>query len=309
MIDTLSIAQLDSLNKNIKLTNIQLHEIKTEISVGNEDEKFLNKITYDTVFTVIITIGIFALGVLIDRIIKICEHKRKEQQLRNYFIFHLQEIEKSYLPPLIEGYKKFYEQHNVDTGIPLSPPRLLSGDIERICTIDNSELFHSFKNKKKLSKILSQVDLLSKFSSETESYHSIVLGYSNEKRKVLNDLISLYMETLASLVERELPSNPKNPYVNFINDKIIYYYENFVSKRELSKFYAEIVRPIQEYIVENNLHKNHDTIRSIASLGKQLSHKYNDLKDLSVEISSQYKQFHEILVEVQNNIKPQIDLE
>jgi heme/copper-type cytochrome/quinol oxidase subunit 2 len=134
----------DSLNQNLK-------DISTEISKNNKEEKLFNHITYDTAFTVIVTITIFVLGFLIDRAVKYVEKRKERKRLRYFYVNNVTSMTEKLFPNVNKLYREFYFVHDIDSGIPMTPPKVLAGDIERLDKIEFDKLYHSFSNKKTLS--------------------------------------------------------------------------------------------------------------------------------------------------------------
>ena len=57
-------------------------------------------------------------------------------------------------------------------------------------------------------------------------------------------------------------------------------------------YYKEVIRPIQYYLVkETNLFRTDERCKEIAELGRQISHRYNELRLLFIEIRLQYRTF------------------
>ncbi len=159
----------DSINETLKRQDESLHTINETIARSiHSDNKFLNMFSYDTVFTVFVTIFIFIIGIIIDRLLKYCDKKNREKELIAYFKIYLTRIAEKTSLKLIELYRKYYRTTNIDSGIPLTAPKILTGDFQRIRNITDKELHRSIyknlpKSKEKvevLPKILNCIDFI-----------------------------------------------------------------------------------------------------------------------------------------------------
>lgn len=131
----------DSLNTNLK-------GIRVELATSNKEEKIFDLITYDTAFTVIVTVSIFVLGILTDRAIKFFDKWKEKKRLRKFYVDNINSLTEKLFPSISKLYKQFYQTHDIDTGIPMTPPKVLAGDIERLDKIEFDKLYEAFSNKK-----------------------------------------------------------------------------------------------------------------------------------------------------------------
>lgn len=286
----------DSLNKNLK-------GIRTELSKNNHEEKLFNYITYDTAFTVIVTIGIFVLGFLIDRTVKYFEERSARTKLRRFYVDNVTSMTEKLFPNINKQYREFYFVHDIDSGIPMSPPKVLAGDIERLDKIEFDKLYDSFSNKKALSTVMSHLDFISKAVIEIEIYHKQVHSDNQAARVVYQNMVNSYLDLLSDYLLYERVNNPGHAtdrtYI-LINGLIFFFHSDIAGKRALRRFYKEILRPIQHELVDTRKYATHQVGAAIAKVGKDLSYKFNELRMTSVEVRLQYRYIY-------NQIKQSID--
>lgn len=297
MIDTLKVkeswqptvhALSDSVNHNLR-------DIRTELAKNNNEEKLFNLITYDTAFTVIVTIAIFILGFLIDRTVKFVDKIKERRKLRNFYVDNVTSMTEKLFPNVNKLYREFYLAHDIDTGIPMTPPKVLAGDIERLDKIEFDKLYAAFDNKKVLSTVMSQLDFISRAIIELEMYHKQVHSENQTARTVYQNMVNNYLDLLSDYLLHERTTTAthltERTYI-LINGLLFIFHSDFAGKRALKRFYKEILRPIQHELVDTKKYITHPIGAAIARLGKDMSHKYNELKMTSVEIRIQYRYMH-----------------
>lgn len=275
----------DSLNLNIK-------GIRTELAKNKSEEKLFNYITYDTAFTVVVTIAIFILGFLIDRTVKYVEKRKERKKLRVFYVDNVTSMTEKLFPNVNKLYREFYFAHDIDSGIPMSPPKVLAGDIERLDKIEFDKLYAAFDNKKVLSTVMSQLDFISKAIIEIEIYHKQVYSENQATRTVYQNMVSNYLDLLSDYLLHEQTTNPTHAadrtYI-LINSLIFVFHSDIAGKRALKRFYKEILRPIQHELVDTRKYATHQVGAVVAKIGKDLSYKYNELRMTSVEVRLQYR--------------------
>ena len=304
--DTIILQQNDSIyvhSNELKELNTHVSEIKNELN--KKEETFLGA-TYDTAFTVLVTILIFVLGIIIDRIIKHFQDKAELTKLKDYFNNQFNDLKNNILPELIKGYRKNYQETiTLDKGLPTTAPKILTNTYERLSKLESPLLFKTFKNSSDFNTAFAQIDLIKKLMTEIDQYHAISLERSSSIRISLAELDSLYINKLVTYTEFQRNNNPNfanDPTFQLINGKILYYHQHIAGKRNLTKYYKEIIRPIQEHLVATNLFRTDRLCNEISEYGKLISHKFNDLKRLFIEIRLQYRYFSKILNDSKNKL-------
>ncbi len=275
----------DSLNENLK-------DIRTELAKNHDEEKLFNYITYDTAFTVVVTLTIFVLGFLIDRTVKYIEKSKERKKLRDFYADNVTSMTEKLFPNVNKLYREFYFAHDIDSGIPMTPPKVLASDIERLDKIEFDKLYAAFDNKKVLSTVMSQLDFISKAIIEIEIYHKQVHSENQAARTLYQGMVNNYLDLLSDYLLHERTTNPahaaERTYI-LINGLIFIFHSDIAGKRALRRFYKEILRPIQHELVDTHKYATHPVGADIAKLGKDLSYKYNELRMTSVEVRLQYR--------------------
>ena len=129
--------------------NVQLKGLNTELKIVSSNieklsnNKLFGKIGYDTVFTVSVTLSIFVLGVIIDRIFKLIGNLKKQNKIKRYFCNNVKKFSDNLLTPMKGALREFYLQHDINTGIPLTAPRILTSEVARIADLDFKDIMES----------------------------------------------------------------------------------------------------------------------------------------------------------------------
>lgn len=288
--------QTDSLTSVLREQNKAIDRIANEIDTASNSDKLFDLFSYDTVFTVFITLAIFLLGVIVDRIIKLYDTYKSKKDLRIYFHTYLERITNSTCVKLSEFYKKIYQEIDIDEGIPTTAPKILTGDFERLKDIDGNLIFHAIKEKQNLSKIHSYLDFVEKLIPEIDRFHSHCRIESDKLLKPFQEKLNNYFDLLAEFVEfaRINQSNYENyeDFIQLVNNSISIYHQEYSQSRKIRKLYREIIRPIQEMAIDSNLFRQDQRCFGIVVLGKELSYQYNYLKRLTIDFKIGYRRFH-----------------
>ncbi len=301
--DTIIFEQKDSLyihSNELKEMNAHVSEIKHDLNkhLNKEEDTFLGA-TYDTAFTVIFTLIIFISGILIDRWLKSKNEKAELKKLKDYFNNQFNDLKTNIVPELIKAYKKSYQDViSLDNGLPTSAPKILTNTYDRLANLESPLLFKTFKNSTDFNIAFSQIDFIKKLMNEIDEYHSISLNRSSALRINIAKLDTPYIGKLVEYIEIQRNTNihhTNDPTFQLISGKISHYRQNIAGKRNLTKYYKEIIRPIQEHLVQTNLFRTDTTCNEIAEMGKQISHKFNELRLIFIEIRLQYRTFCQIL--------------
>lgn len=287
----------DSLNHN-------LVGIKTELQKSRREEKIFNRVTYDTAFTVLITISIFILGIIIDRIIKWYERKKERKKLRELYTENINSFNEKLLPKIIQHYRELYQTLNIDSGIQQST-KISTNDIERLNKIEFNKLYDAFSNKKSFSIVTDELDFILKSIIETDKYHGQFYAESKISRTVYYDLVNNYLDLLAEYLKYDRESNPDNLNDStfiLINASLLKFHQNIAGTRQLKRFYNEILRPIQLELVRTRKYDTHPIGEKITKLGKDLSLKYNEFRKEIIEVRLQYRYIYNLMKESTNRL-------
>lgn len=264
----------------------------------------------DTIYAVRVTLFIFVLGIIVDRFLRFIDKKIKEYKLKKFFIFHLNQANTDLITKLKDAYKDFYEETNINTGITSTPPKVISGDFQRLININNEELFNAYRKKDVLSKILGYIEFVEKVQIEVENFHERVLIDSDKIREDLENQSDEYLGLLSKFIEKKNQNITEYPVTfDLINNLVIKYYTELSGTRQLSVFYSDIIRTIQEHLVNTGEYKTNEVLSEIAEKGRKLSHIITKLTQKTSEITEQYKVFSEYMDNANqalNNLMPEL---
>ena len=286
----------DSVNiKDTILIATDTAKIDTEtVIVIKKEESIFNFVSNDALFTTITTILVFGLGLLATMLRNYLKSIKKRKSIRKFIKHHLDSIVDSYCDKLLESYSKIVEDTTIDSGITLTPPKILSNDFQRLLSIDPKELYESIPDMTTLSKMMSHIDFINNLLPEVQMYHKDARKKSEQYRTKINDLLNQYMTAMVEFVEN---TDRNSDSYNIIDDYIKLFYAEISGTRNLKRFYDEILRPCQFYLVKEKLYRTDPFAKSIAALGREFTLKYNELEVLVVEFGSQYAEFHKMIKE------------
>ena len=296
--------------------NEQLKLLTTEIKVINENleklqaDKLLGKIGYDTLFAVSAILFVFIVGFLIDRIVKKVIRNIKERKIRKYFCNNVVKFSNNLLTPLRKAYRDFYLEHDIDTGIPLNPPKVLTGEMAKISELDFKDIMESFDYDENIYKTQQFVEFTGGIIGDAEKYHDIVLYKSNVKRENLQKMLEDYIKLMAIFLEDEQRRNREYESFdlwNLINDKLSYFHTSESAQKRLSVFYQKILKPIQDLLVTKKYFRKYRLVGEIAEKGRILSDRFYELRYLTTEIRSEYKKFYHSLDNISIKISTMIE--
>ena len=169
-------------------------------------------------------------------------------------------------------------------------------------------MFKSFDNKDKYKRYINVVHSLDNIYKIIDDYHhSVVLIRSERIRLRLEKNDSDYMDLLADFVKFEKENNPEfdnqNSHYHKIGSFISKYYSEIAGNQSLSKYYIEIIRPLQEYLIEQQLYKDHIIGKKITDKGKNISVDYNKLETFLKQVKTQYELFTDQFSEMCEKLK------
>ncbi len=233
------------------------------------------------------------------------ERKKERKELRTYYKTFLNKIIVT-TESFSHLYKNFYQSINIDSGIPTTPPKILTGNFDRVNRIEDAKLFYAIKEKENLAVLLSNIDYVQKLISEIDNYHTHYLKQSEFLRTPLQEMINNYIDLLSKYTEHVRITNPNYPncseFNKLVGDSIMKYYKEISGTRQLKEFYRKILRPVQEYVVETDIFRRDVIASQIAELGKEISHQYNHLKRLVTEFRLDYRKFYKYTVTSKDNL-------
>jgi hypothetical protein len=164
----------------------------------NTDKYLFGVISYNTLFTVITTIFVFFLGVLFQKRLERYKRRINLKSIKENFLYLVRVLPDRYITPHIEQLRNFYLNSNIDTGVTITPPITISGDLKRLSEFSSNELFTAFRTltkndfEKDLHNILSQIDYLIEQTNLIDKYHNVILLRNNELRNEIQNLIEEY---------------------------------------------------------------------------------------------------------------------
>ncbi len=298
-IDSISVQQ----NKIVEC----LHSLNSTADKLVNQHKFFGVISYDTVFTVVVTILTFSAGIIINWLIKRFEARGKRIKLQRYFKYLLDIIADKTFIKIADGYKKTYETTTLDYGIAITPPKVLTDIFQRVKNINEQDLLDTFKKREPVSQIINYVEFTSKMFDEIERFHNKLLLESDNIRTTFEGNLFKYFKLLAQYIEdMKKISPPTSEILEFLpiaQQGFSVYHQKILQTNQMKKLRDDIIRPIQVSLVKTKLYQKDAIAGQIAELGKEISIKFYYLNKLTDEFCAQYKYFHATTLESQRIIK------
>ncbi len=266
----------------------------------NTDKYLFGVISYNTLFTVITTIFVFFLGVLFQKRLERYKRRINLKSIKENFLYLVRVLPDRYITPHIEQLRNFYLNSNIDTGVTITPPITISGDLKRLSEFSSNELFTAFRTltkndfEKDLHNILSQIDYLIEQTNLIDKYHNVILLRNNELRNEIQNLIEEYLDLIASSIGDIRKADEKfeqNPFWVYINKMLIEYYNAPNRNNTISYLYKQLLRPMQIELVSKGYDRQIKEAEQITLLGKKITTRRFYLRHQTVSIRLQYRQF------------------
>lgn len=261
---------------------------------------FIGVISFDTLSTVFTTIFIFFLGVFFQKWLEEYKRRIKLKSIKENFLYMIEVLPVRYITPHINRLKEFYLESNTDTGFAILPPITISGDLKRLSEYSSNDLFSAFRAltkhhfEKDLHNILSLVDYLVEQTMILNRYHKSILLRNNELRNEIQNLIEEYLDYIAKTIRdiKESDENySKNPFWIYINKMLMDYYNEPNRKNTISFFYKKMLRPMQLELVSQEYDRKIKEAEKITFIGKKITTRIFYLKNETVSVRLQYRQF------------------
>ncbi|MES2397871.1 MAG: hypothetical protein V4549_17800 [Bacteroidota bacterium] len=178
--------------------------------------------------------------------------------------------------------------------------------LNRIKNIQDTDWFHSFKDKESLSKVVSNLDFLELMINEIDNFHKRIRNESDDFKKPLQETVNKYFDTLSKYVEHIRINNPqyenREAFRKLVNDSILMYHTQPGIKKSFSQVYKKIIRPIQEQVVDTNIFRLDPVGYEIAELGKNISVQYNYIKRLQIDFRLAYRKYSNHVADSKSNL-------
>lgn len=270
------------------------------------EDKLWGLFTYDTVFTVVVTLFVFIAGILANILAKYIDRLNTKKELRQYFKHFVDRVTDRTCPELISMYRDVYQKHGLNEGIPTAPPKILTSDFVRIGSMQDKDLFHAFADKESLSIILSNLDYIELLINEIDSFHKRIRKESDDLRKPLTEKVNKYFDKLADYIGHMERDNPqyecREEFIKMCNDALVLNFREKGFGRQFTKVYKTIIRPIQEMVVNTKIYQLDSHASEIAVLGKDISIQFNYLKRMTVVFRLDYRKFSRSVKEAQDRL-------
>ena len=290
--DTIIATKLDSL---IFQNHQNFNELSKAIIASNNDNRFIEFVSNDALFTLVITLFVFFIGGLAKWIWKLIELSNKNKKTQTFIKYYLDKV-----VPNVEQietiYKNVSEATCINVGIDIISPKVYTYDWHTILKIDAIEIYFSFKEKEAINKIVRQLNFIDEIISNCEIYHNLLLHKTNKTTEKLQIKYTDFKDSVFAYTEyirMEKPNNfnSDNVYV-FLNEHMIKHINDVKENyRNTTKFYNETLRPILLYLVDSNLFRVNQYANNITNEANRFSDLYFELSKELEDFSKQYADY------------------
>jgi hypothetical protein len=299
--DTILATKLDSL---ILQNHRNFKELSNAI-ISNSNDKLFGFFSYDTIITVIITLGIFILSEYIRNSSIRKRTIKQQEQLRKSFKLNLNKLI-PYIDTLEKAFITTFKNTTVDTGLYTIPILTYKYEFKSLLNIDIRELHNSFIEKNEIQDICSQIDSILYIIITSESYHEKIVDSSTKIFEEINinydeflNLINEYLDEFRLKHGNELIEVKD---FQIINELLFSYYSDYVSSRQISIFRTKLLEPVVNYILQNNLFRESDKANKIIKSAKNFINLYFDLELKMAAYRNQFVTFSNEIKELKNKI-------
>ena len=291
--------------------NENFKELSNAILASNKGTRFIEFISNDTLFTLLITSAVIFLVEISKSLIQNYTIKRQEKQLRKFIKVHLDKI-LPYIEIIEYKYQELSSQAKVETGIYVLPAKVFMFDFKIVLNSDLRELYKSFKEKNKIINIVSQLDSISEYINHSEIYHNRAFTRTEKLQNSINIKYDEFLNS-ASIFLEEFRKEYPNRYqqmddFKFLNEKLLIHSKYIAAgTRNISIFYKEILRPILVYIVDNKLASESQNANKILSIARDFSNIYFEFDNEINAYKQQFYLFSITIKDIRESILKNID--
>lgn len=298
-----------------ELDTLLVHPIDTvmltQLVVVQEKKDLLwNLFSYDAV-SVAVPVILFMLGYLLSGIYRWTVSKRENFREKEIFKYHLHKVFEKFVPQLIEAYTKTNDSISVVDGMALTPPKVFSADFVRLLKMDSPELYKRFNDHSNLSQVLTLAHFIGEIMQHVDSFYTMVRASNDELRTRLSQQLNGdeankgYMSSINEyLIQAEQQGTSHgDPSYDFLAEKMKLYHEQLKDVGAIDMIYTDVVRKIQEHLIETKLYKSNQIASDIAERGRLVSYSYTRLFKETDEIKSELIKFIEMYRETMDKYK------
>lgn len=294
----------------ISHNNENLKEISNAIIASNKGSRFIEFISNDTLFTLIITTLVIFLVEFSKSFFKWMVNRKKKKELRSFIKIHIDEI-LPYIEKIENKYLELSNEATIDTGLYILPAKVFMFDFRIVLNSDLRELYNSFKEKNKIINVVSSLDSISEFIIQSEIYHDKLVLKTEKLQNIIKTKYDEFLKSVSVFIEEIRKNNPHKyqqiEEFKFLNDKLIYHYKNISNTRKSTVFYKETLRPILEYIVDNKLFRVSQNADKISTIAREFSNVYSDLDNEINSYKNQFFLFSATIGDIRKLIQKNID--
>lgn len=307
--DTLLANKIDSL---ILQNHQNFNELSKAIIATNNDNRFIEFISNDTLFTVIITLIVFLLGEFVKWLFKRNQQLKKNKETRRFIKYYLDLII-PYAKQVEDGYKKVAEATTINTGLDIFSPKVFKNDWRKILNIDAREIYDSFQEKEQINKIIRQLDVIDENVTMCEMYHHLLRKKTDIFTRKLQKKYKAFKKSVFSYTEqirKEKPNDYRNDgiYV-FLNESMLLHIADVKENhRNTIKFYTETLRPILIYLVDNDLYRESQYAENITNEANRFSNLIFELTKELEDFKIQYAEYSKNINKARLSIMENLDL-
>ena len=299
------------LNTNTEKICAQIEEqtvvLNHAITEFKNSDNYFDFISNDTLFTTIITISIFSIGILINSCVKKMEIRKRNNNIKKFIKKHLDEIVNYDFKEIIKEFRQYSELLSDNEELISYPPNIETSNIEKIMSLNVLELFDSVKEKDQILNIGNDINFLYKIFNDSKKYRVEIIKTIDFQHEKMVDCLHNFTNSLLdfSNLDGEF-STEEIRFKDIINDYLENHFANLPRSVSLKEMNNVIVSPIKEFILQNQSLRRKREIKTISDTTDNLLMLFNKNKSIAEEIKNKYSGFSEDIDEIIDNLNLEI---
>lgn len=295
---------LETSNMICKQIEEQTEVLVKTISESNVNDNYFKFISNDTLFTTILTISIFSIGLLINWITKKLEQNKHNRNISRFTKINLDEIVNHDFKQLAKEYLDYSDSIIPDENLPKLPPKIETSNIENIINLNSLEVYTSLSRNLNILNILNFADFLCKLLYESKEYRNRIIEKIEIQEERLEEHLNSftnYLTIFCNIQNLTLKNEKKlQELSNILLEK---QFSNLPRNITLTLYIEEYVNPIKDFIKKHKSIKRNYDIKNVSDKIDSLHRLLSKNKSIAINVKEIYSGYSKQIIEIIDNIK------